>query len=118
MPRRRRKRWNNKRVTYNGVRFRSKLESYCAKRFDKYEVKWEYEHRLIIGETWCAPDFYLPEYDVYIEVRPEKLVDEKLLRKIVAIREHHNKETIIIHHQREVKECLAKLSSTSQANVE
>lgn len=109
MAKRKRRRFNNKRVTYNGVKFRSKLESYVAKRLDKLEVVWEYEPFVRLGEKWCWPDFYLPELDAYLEVRPEKLTDDKLLQKIEDIKEHTSKKCLLVHHQREVTECLQPL---------
>ena len=119
MARRKRRYYFGKKTTYNGVRFRSKLESYVARRFDKYEVEWVYEpERLTINDSWCIPDFYLPEYDVYIEVRPARRVDDKLLDKVRAIQEQHGKTTIIIHHQQEVRGCLAQLSAQSPKIVE
>lgn len=65
---------------YNGYRFRSRLEARWAVFFDAAGVKYEYEpegFEVTFGKTYrYLPDFYLPEYDVWVEVKPSK---ERLL---------------------------------------
>lgn len=70
-----------KRVIYKGICFRSKLEARWAVVFDVLEIKWIYEPETLSTHNWenetiyYRPDFYLPEHDVYVEVKPN---DEKL----------------------------------------
>lgn len=66
-------------TVYNGYRFRSRLEARWAVFFDASGIRYEYEPDgfEVDGEKYL-PDFYLPELDVYAEVKPEDLsrIDE------------------------------------------
>ena len=58
-------------TVYKGYRFRSRLEARWAVFFDSAGIKWQYEHegfQLSSGERYL-PDFYLPELDVFAEVK-------------------------------------------------
>ena len=62
---------------YNGYRFRSRLEARWAVFFDAMKIKYRYEtegYVGIYGEKYL-PDFYLPDINVFVEVKPniEKL---------------------------------------------
>lgn len=57
---------------YNNIWLRSSYEIRYAGILDALNIKWEYEH----GSFWISslehtyrPDFYLPEYDLWIEVK-------------------------------------------------
>jgi hypothetical protein len=50
--------------TYN---FKSKKEAFIAGFFKIKKIKYIYEKPLKIGSQKLKPDFYLPEYDVYVE---------------------------------------------------
>lgn len=56
---------------YNGYRFRSRLEARWAVFFDEANIEYEYEPEGFIG--YCGakylPDFYLPKFDTYAEVK-------------------------------------------------
>lgn len=57
---------------YNGYRFRSRLEARWAVFFDAAEIKYEYEpegFELDSGALYL-PDFYLPDYKCFVEVKP------------------------------------------------
>lgn len=59
-------------TVYKGYRFRSRLEARWAVFFDAIKAKWLYEpegFRSESGECYL-PDFYLPEIDTYVEVKP------------------------------------------------
>jgi hypothetical protein len=59
---------------YKGYKFRSKLEARWAVFFDTAGVKWEYEpevYELSTGERYL-PDFYLPDEDIFIEIKGEE----------------------------------------------
>lgn len=68
---------------YEGCEFRSRLEARWAVFFDALAIEWRYEAEVFelapFGE-WYLPDFYLPELDFWIEVKPG-LPDEAELRK-------------------------------------
>ncbi len=56
---------------YNGYYFRSRLEARWAVFFDTASIKYEYEPEGFTNEGKSyLPDFYLPEYDIYVEVKP------------------------------------------------
>ena len=57
---------------YNGYRFRSRLEARVAVLFSDAGIAYEYEpegYQLDDG-TMYLPDFYLPEEDIHVEVKP------------------------------------------------
>lgn len=58
-------------TVYNGYRFRSRLEARWAVFFDAANIEYQYEPEGFIG--WCdkpyLPDFYLPQFKVYVEVK-------------------------------------------------
>ncbi len=73
---------------YAGHRFRSRLEARWAVAFDAIGIRWEYEAQGVVVEdrltTWgdasasrpYLPDFWLPDHDVYCEVKGA-LTDEE-----------------------------------------
>ena len=56
---------------YKGYRFRSRLEARWAVFFDYLEIKWLYEPEgFDLGDgLYYLPDFYLPDLDLWIEVK-------------------------------------------------
>lgn len=58
---------------YKGYRFRSRLEARWAVFFDTLGIKWEYESEgYDLGEAgWYLPDFWLPEFMIWVEIKPE-----------------------------------------------
>lgn len=83
---------------YNNVWFDSKWEVALAKEFDINSIKWE---RPKVGFIWndsgqrYYPDFYLPEYEVYVEPKNEylaKIQQEKLTETV----KRHNIKLIVI----------------------
>ena len=78
-------------------RFASQAELECAKVLDYYGVPWEYEPTTFVLEEdedgrvleAFAPDFYLPEQDLYVEITlmKQSLVTRKnrKLRKLRAL---------------------------------
>lgn len=56
---------------YNGIKFRSKLESKTAQALDNLNIKYVYEpdgYKLSNG-MWYKPDFFLPDAQQYIECK-------------------------------------------------
>ena len=61
-----------KETIYNGYKFRSRLEARWAVFFDYLRVEYEYEpegFQLSNGESYL-PDFFLPKFKTYVEVKP------------------------------------------------
>ena len=68
---------------YNGLRFRSRLEARWAVFFDSAGIRYEYEPEGFELEdgTRYLPDFYLPDLDVYAEVKADTPDSEKDLER-------------------------------------
>ncbi len=55
---------------YKSIWMRSSYELKFAKYLDKNHIKWLYESKTFdLGNTTYTPDFYLPEFNLYIEVK-------------------------------------------------
>jgi hypothetical protein len=54
-----------------GITFRSKLEAVWALFFDSLGWSYKYEpHQYDIGKYKYTPDFLLPDFDIFIEIKP------------------------------------------------
>ncbi len=73
-------------TAYNGYKFRSRLEARWAVCFDALKIKWNYEPEGfdLGGGMWYLPDFYLPEWDTWIEIKPTipNLQDDCIVKQI------------------------------------
>jgi hypoxanthine phosphoribosyltransferase len=108
------------------VRFAHNSERQFAKLLDFYGTVWEYEPRTFVlawdGEgnpqQAFTPDFYLPAYDLYIEITTmnQKLVTKKN-RKARRLREVYPDVRIKVFYQRDYLNLLVKygLEEPSQA---
>lgn len=92
-------------------------ERQYARLLDFYEIAWEYEPRSF-DVDWdeegnvtkrFTPDFYLPDFDMYIEITTmsQKLVTRKN-RKVRQLRELYPGTNIKIFYQRDYVQLLAK----------
>lgn len=63
---------------YNGYRFRSRLEARWAVFFDAARIAYEYEPEgfELIDGTKYLPDFYLPGFELYVEIKPTGVRDK------------------------------------------
>jgi hypoxanthine phosphoribosyltransferase len=93
-----------------GVSFAHASERQFARLLDFYQIQWQYEPRSFDLE-WDSegnvtarftPDFYLPQYDLYIEITTlnQKLVTKKN-RKIRQLRELYPEINCKIFYQRD-----------------
>lgn len=58
------------RCKYNNVNFRSSWEANFAQWCDGSGIEWKYEPKHFdLGNTTYTPDFYLPEFDCWIEIK-------------------------------------------------
>lgn len=58
-------------TTYNGVRFRSRLEARYAMLFDAFNLDWRYEHEgFDLKSGYYVPDFWLPDLKTWVEIKP------------------------------------------------
>ena len=99
------------------VRFAHNSERQFARLLDFYNIAWEYEPREFVLE-WdrlgnpvlaFRPDFYLPAYDLFIEITTlnQKLVTKKN-RKIRQLRALYPGTKIKILYQRDYLSLLVK----------
>lgn len=75
-----RKTWGAVETRYKGYRFRSRLEARWAVYFDALGMKWEYEKEgYDLGSAgWYLPDFWLPEGEVWAEVKPTAFTQDEI----------------------------------------
>lgn len=59
---------------YKGYRFRSRTEARWAVFFDTLGIKWEYEKEgYDLGAAgWYLPDFWLHDFDCWVEIKADK----------------------------------------------
>ena len=79
-------------TTYNGYRFRSRLEARWAVFFDALGVKYEYEKEgYDLGEAgWYLPDFWLPQSEMWAEVKAVEYTPNDLQKcHVLAAKTHH-----------------------------
>ena len=99
------------------VRFAHASERQFAKLLDFYEIAWEYEPTSFDIE-WddhgnvtqrFTPDFYLPDFDLYIEITTlnQKLVTKKN-RKVRRLRERYPEIRCKIFYQRDYLSLVTK----------
>ena len=99
------------------MRFAHNSERQFAKLLDFYNIAWEYEPRTFTLE-WDGdgrpaqafrPDFYLPAYDLYIEITTlnQKLVTKKN-KKARRLREQYPDVEIRVLYQRDYLHLLVK----------
>jgi hypothetical protein len=105
------------------VDFAHESERQYARLLDFYQIEWKYEPRTFDVE-WddegnvvkrFSPDFYLPEFDAYIEVTTmnQKLVTKKN-RKVRRLRELYPDVNIKIFYQKDYLALLQKYGLVEQ----
>jgi bifunctional protein TilS/HprT len=104
-------------MPHERVRFAHNSERQFAKLLDFYAIEWEYEPRTFTlewnragqPEQAFTPDFYLPAYDLFIEVTTlnQKLVTKKN-RKARRLRELHPEVRVKVLYQRDYLHLLVK----------
>jgi len=87
---------------YNNINFRSNWEVILAKNMDKNNIKWKYEPRVfkLDEKIFYLPDFYLPDYDKYVEVKG--FMYDHSREKIQKFMEHH--ELILLNDLNKIKD--------------
>jgi len=115
-------------LPHESVGFAHNSERQFAKLLDFYDISWEYEPRTFTLE-WdrdgrpaqaFTPDFFLPAYDLYIEITTlnQKLVTKKN-RKARRLREQYPDIEIRVLYQRDYLHLLVKygLEPPSQLTI-
>ena len=91
-------------VQYNGIWLRSGWEAGWAGCLDGASIKWLYEpHTFVVivngKETTYRPDFYLPDFGIYHEVKGYCRPGYDNLAKVLAAREQHGLNITIIDYK-------------------
>jgi hypothetical protein len=104
-------------LPHEEVAFAHNSERQFAKLLDFYGIRWAYEPHTFVLERNAAglpleafsPDFYLPDYDRYIEITTlkQKLVTKKN-RKVRKLVERHPGTNVTILYQRDYLHLLVK----------
>lgn len=89
----------SKTTNYKGIQFRSRTEARWAVFFDGIGVDFEYEkERLTLSDgTSYLPDFYLPQFDAYLEVKPnsDSIVTEESVKARQLAHDLEGKDTVV-----------------------
>jgi hypothetical protein len=98
--------------------FAHESESALARLFDFYRIVWEYEPRSfpIVWDgdgkpvAFFTPDFYLPDYDLYIEMTVAKpSMNTRKNRKLRLMAKHHPRVRVKLFTRRDVDRLFARL---------
>jgi hypothetical protein len=105
------------------IDFAHASERVAAEILDYYHIRWEYEPttfpiewdkdgRVIASFT---PDFYLPDFDLYIELTTmsQKLVTKKN-RKVRRLKELYPDVNVRIFYQKDFRRLLARYGMTTE----
>lgn len=109
------------------IKFAHPSERVCASILDFYHIRWLYEPKMFPVE-WdkkgdvvqsFTPDFYLPDFDLYIELTTmnQKLVTKKN-RKVQRLKELYPDVNIKIFYQKDFKSLLVKYGFYSREKNE
>jgi hypothetical protein len=104
-------------LPHEAVEFAHNSERQFAKLLDFYGITWQYEPRTFVLEHDAhgnpleafSPDFYLPAYDLYIEITTlkQKLVTKKN-RKARKLQERYAGTRVKVLYQRDYVNLLVK----------
>jgi hypothetical protein len=104
-------------LPHEQVVFAHNSERQFAKLLDFYNIEWEYEPHTFVLERDAqgnpleafSPDFYLPAYELHIEITTlkQKLVTKKN-RKVRKLLERHPETKVKILYQRDYLNLLVK----------
>jgi hypothetical protein len=109
-----------------GPKFAHASEREFARILDFYQIDWQYEPRTFalewdangVATVSFAPDFYLPEMDLFIELTTlrQKLVTKKN-RKLRRLRELYPDINIKLFYNRDFKSLMSKYGIAFRAPV-
>lgn len=98
-------------ITYKGISLDSSLELEMAKKLDSLGIKWSRCHKFpyvdLTGKKHnYTPDFYLPEYDLYLDPKNDYLIENinpalgyKDVDKIKWVCEQNNVNIVVISEE-------------------
>lgn len=82
---------------YKGYKFRSRLEAKWAVFLDALGMTWSYEDEgFDLGDgLWYLPDFFVEEWDCWIEIKGKKPIEEEIV-KCARLAEGSNKLVLLV----------------------
>lgn len=87
---------------YKGILMRSNWEIWFAQFLDISGYRWEYESKTFdLGSTTYTPDFYVPEWNQFIEIKG--YFSQKAKDKIDLFKEQYPKENLRIFQRENLK---------------
>jgi hypoxanthine phosphoribosyltransferase len=98
--------------------FAHESEASLARLFDFYRITWQYEPRSFPiawdqhgrPSAFFTPDFYLPEFDLYIEVTTAApAFNSRKHRKMRMLEQHHPGVRVKLFVRRDVERLCARL---------
>lgn len=99
------------------VAFVHPSEEAFARLLDYYKIRWEYEPRTFVLQTdengnpkeSFTPDFYLPDYDLYIELTVRRAnINRRKRRKIAMLRALYSNIQIRLMSARDFERLMLK----------
>lgn len=98
-------------------KFAHPAEEQFAKILNFYEIEWQYEPRMFVLRTdeegitrkGFTPDFYIPEYDIYVEITVMGKPQKKR-KKISETIELYPELNIILMNRTDMEELVKKYS--------
>jgi hypothetical protein len=80
---------------YDGRKFRSRAEARWAVFFNALGLKYEYEREgYDLGGVWYLPDFFLPEFPMWIEVKGGEPTEQEM--ELAARLSHSSGQRVLI----------------------
>lgn len=92
----RKKQYRNAPGWHNGTWFRClNSEGVCARQLDEAGIEWHYEPRRFLLSVGCyTPDFYLPEFDTWLEIKGYMRPKER--ERIEVFRRETGKTLVVV----------------------
>lgn len=85
-----------KRCSHKGVTLRSLLEKSFAQLLDEHQIEWDYEpKRYSVDGRSYLPDFWIPEIQVMVEVKP-KYLHERCRGLVNTMKEIHGITVVLL----------------------
>jgi hypothetical protein len=85
---------------YKGYRFRSRLEARWAVFFDHLGLRWQFEPEGFDlterGLGYYLPDFFLPDLNYWIEVKPDNFDDEVAYKKLAYVTQATKSQGLVV----------------------
>ena len=85
--------YSQNRIEYSNTVFKSSWEVEIAKFLDNHNISWQYEPKTFKMDNGhrYTPDFFLEDFNIFIEVKPIYFINEKVIYKIQQVRQNNHK---------------------------